>query len=242
VSETSRIPEETLQAQTEEPYERRFSILQRFGKLITSPSEAMEDVALDPDYSGPIIIVVLEVIFLVAYLGLVLQKVSFTGANSTDVSAIWGAVVTIVVAVIAVGGSLLYIIFWLVKSFLVRTFTDNGSGWEFKTAASVTGYAYLADLIVMVINTAIVLSLMPAISMSTSLSQSEINAQVESQIGWIRIFSIPLSLLALTWKSYLGGLGAHYGTEEKCSIGKGLAVFLVLGLIGWAISFLIRGF
>jgi hypothetical protein len=217
-------------------------VFQRLGELVTSPSEAMEDIAFEPDYSGPITIVILEVIFLIAYLALVLQKVSFTGATDTNVSEIWGTVVSIVVTIVAVVGSLLYVTFWLIKSLLVRTFTDSESGWEFKTAASVTGYAYLADLVVLAINTIIVASIMPPISISTTLTRAEITAQLESQIGWIKIISIPLSLLALIWKSYLGGLGAHHGTQEKCTIGKGFAVFLALGLIGWAITLFIRGF
>lgn len=242
ISRQASGPGQTSPSEAKQPYERRFSIIQRFGKLVTSPSEAMEDVALFPDYSGPITIVVLEVIFLTVYLGLALQRFSFTGASATSVSELWGTVVTTFVAIVAVGGSILYVIFWLVKSLLVRTFSDSGSGWEFKTAASVTGYAYIADLVVLAIDIVIVLSFMPTISISTSLSRSEIAAQVQSQIGWIRIFSVPFGLLAQVWKSYLGGLGAHHGTEEKCTVGKGFAVFFVLGLIGWAIDFLVRGF
>jgi len=226
----------------EQPYERRFSVAERFVKLVISPSEAMKDAALAPDYLGPITIVVLEVIFLIVYLGLVLQRTSFTGEAAATVSAIWGTVVSIVVGVLAVVGSLVYVVFWLVKSYLVRTLSDSGSGWEFRTAASVTGYAYLADLIIVAVDALIVLLLMPPVVIATSLSRSELAAQLQSQIGWIRTFSIPLSLLSLVWKSYLGGLGSHHGTGGKCSVSKGCAVFLVLALIGWAISFLIRGF
>jgi len=202
----------------------------------------MKDVALAPDYLGPITIVALEVIFLVAYIGLVLSKFSFTGASAADVSAVWGTVVSIAVGVLIVAGSIMYTVFWLVKSLLARTLLNSGSEWKFKTAASVTGYAYLADLIVLVVITIVVPLLMPTVTIDTTLSHSELAAKLQSQIGWISIISIPLELLSLIWKSYLGGLGSHYGTDGKCSVSKGFAVFLVLALIGWAISFLIRGF
>ena len=227
---------------TEPPYERRFSVPERFVKLVTSPSEAMKDVALAPDYSGPIAIVVLEVIVLSVYIGLVFSRISFTGATSADWSAMWGTVVSLVVGILIVVSLIVYVVFWLVKSVLVQNFSGSQSGWSFKTATSVTGYAYLADLIFLFISVLIVLLLMPSISIDTTLTQSQMTAQLHSQIDWIAMFLIPLDLLALVWKSYLGGLGAHYGTNKRCSVGKGFAVFIVLALIGWGVSILIRGF
>jgi hypothetical protein len=247
IREVSRLTSGSEQAGPPQPetyqmHERKFSIVERFWKLLTSPSEAMEDVAFNPDYLGPLVIVGLEVILLVVYVAVVLQRISFTGAVPEDVSTMWGAVVSIVVGLVLVLGSILYLVFWLVKSFLVRALTDSQSDWTFGTAASVTGYAYLADLVGLLINFVVAVVFIPSLSISLTLTRNEMAAQLESQIGWIRWVSIPFSVITLVWKSYLGGLGTHYGTEGKCSVSKGFLVFLVLALIGWAIFFLIRGF
>ena len=53
------------------------------------------------------------------------------------------------------------------------------------------------------------------------------------------VYCLPFDLFGLLWKSYLGGLGAHFGTKEKCSLGMGIAVFFVLSLIGFLIPFVI---
>jgi hypothetical protein len=51
------------------------------------------------------------------------------------------------------------------------------------------------------------------------------------------LVSLPLSLVGLAWQSYVGGLGAHFGTKGKCSLASGFAVFFILGLLGLAISY-----
>ena len=61
-----------------------------------------------------------------------------------------------------------------------------------------------------------------------------------AQINTLNLtFSLPVSLLGLIWKSYLGGLGTDFGTNGKCSVSTGFVVFFALGLIGLLVSFVI---
>lgn len=53
--------------------------------------------------------------------------------------------------------------------------------------------------------------------------------------------SIPIGLVGMIWKSYLGGLGTKFGTLEHCTLVQGFAVFFILALLGWLISFLVTG-
>jgi hypothetical protein len=62
----------------------------------------------------------------------------------------------------------------------------------------------------------------------------------EAQLTWLRLlYTLPLSLFGLVWKSYLGGLGAHFGTKTKCTLRSGFLVFFGLGLLGLLISFVL---
>ena len=130
---------------------------------------------------------------------------------------------------------------WLVKSWLVRMGCDNGSSWDFETVASVTGYAYLADVIIGVLGLFVLWLFLPTLSIDTSnleIAAQQIEA-FSAQTAWLQlVFTLPASLIGVAWKSYLGGLGAHTGTRKMCSVQQGFAVFIVLGLIGLAITFL----
>jgi hypothetical protein len=53
--------------------------------------------------------------------------------------------------------------------------------------------------------------------------------------------SIPVGFMGILWKSYLGGLGAKFGTHERCSIRWGTIAFIAPALFGWLISFLLKG-
>ncbi len=60
-----------------------------------------------------------------------------------------------------------------------------------------------------------------------------------AELTWLRLlFTLPASFIGLAWKSYLGGLGMHFGTEESCSVRTGAALFFVLGLVGLLFSYL----
>ena len=219
------------------PYERKLTLLQRFSKLLTSPSEAMQDIALAPDYFGVAVIIILETIILGVGVVLVLQKMQLTGPNASTVMSMVTSIMMLAVfiAPIIIG------VRWLVKSWLVRMGCDNGSSWSFETVASVTGYAYLVDVIIGVLGLFVVWLLLPTLSIDTSnleLATQQIEA-FSAQTAWLQlVFTLPASLIGVAWKSYLGGLGAHTGTKKMCSVWQGFAVFIVLGLIGLAISFL----
>lgn len=235
-------PAGSVQATPEEIYERKYSIFQRFYKLVVSPSEAMRDIGLAPEYGGPLVLIVLEIILGAAAVSLAFQKIQFTGDSQmvSQVSAFVSAILVIAVLISAV----LFLAFWLVKSWLVKYFCDRGSGWSFGTAAAVTGYAYLADVIFGVVSLLVVYPLLPSLTLNVSNVDvaRQALADFQAKVLWIRLtIEIPVGFIGMLWKSYLGGLGTKFGTHEKCSLGLGFLVFLVLALFGWLISFLVRG-
>lgn len=239
----SKEQEGPAKSSTEETYEsRNHSVFQRFYKLVVSPSEAMEEIGISPDYGGPLVLVVLQAIIASISIALSYQKIQWTGdpAIISQAQSFVSTVITIAVLI----SVFIVAAFWLVKSLLVKYSCDGGSGWSFGTTASVTGYAYVPDVIFAVIALPVVYWLTPSliINVSDLSATRQAVTDYQAQMLWIRLaISIPLSLIALLWKSYLGGLGAKFGTDQKCSVQKGFAVFLVLALLGWLISFLIRG-
>jgi hypothetical protein len=235
-------PEVTLDSGSREADERKFySVFERFHKLVVSPSEAMEDIARWPDYTGPVVLVILLSILAAVNIALAYQKIQWTGDPQLVSEAQSFASMVIAIAVII--GVVLVFAFWLVKSLLVKALCNSGSDWEFRTAASVTGYAYIADLIFGIIGEIVVFPLLPSVTINVSdtAATTQAIANFRAQVLPIELaISIPLGIIALVWKSYLGGLGTKVGTDERSSLGQGFAVFFVLGLFGWLISFVTR--
>ena len=221
----------------EEPYERSFSLAQRFYKLLTSPSEAMRDIAFAPDYYGVLVVIAFEVVYLSAAVVMVFQKIRFSGPYATTLS---GMLSGLLVAAIFVAAIIL-LVKWLGKSLIVKYFCDSGSGWDFKTAASITGYAYIADIVMGLIGMCVGWFLLPTLHFETAdleAMRQTLN-DYEAKLSWLRLlYALPFSLFGLLWKSYLGGLGTRFGTKENCSLSMGIAVFFVLSLIGLMISFI----
>jgi len=222
----------------EELYERKFSLTQRFYKLLTAPSEAMRDIALAPDYEGVLVVIALDVVLLSVAAGIILQKIQFSGPHAEEISAM---VSDLLIAATFIAGILL-VAKWAVKSLIVKYACDSGSRWNFKTTASITGYAYIADIIMGIIGICIGWFLLPTLRLeSTDLeAMRQAFKDYEAQLNWLSlVYTLPFSLFGLLWKSYLGGLGTHFGTKEKCSLGMGIAVFSVLSLIYLLFSFVI---
>jgi hypothetical protein len=224
--------------ESEKPYLRKLSLVNRFANLLISPSEAMEDISLAPDFAGVGIIIILEIVLSIMATVLVFQKLQFVGPSANAIiSVVTGALVFAIALGVAI-----FLLRWLVKSLLVKAACDSGSSWSFSAAASVTGYAYLADTIVGTIGLIASWFLIPSVVIdTTNLSQALITmTQYQAQINWLKlIFTLPMSIIGVVWKSYLGGLGAHFGTKSRCSRGTGIAVFLVLGIIGLVINFVL---
>ena len=228
---------------SEETHENEnYSVFQRFYKLLVSPSKAMKDIGVSPEYGGPVVLVILQIILASASVALAYQKIQWTGDPGT-ISQAQGYLSTVLTIAVLLT-LFLFIVFWLVKSLLVKYLCDSGSAWSFGTAASVTGYAYLPDVIFAVIGMPVVYWLLPSVTFNVSdlaASQQAI-ASFQAQTLWIQLaITVPLTFIALLWKSYLGGLGTKFGTDQKCSVQTGFAVFFVLALLGWLISFLVRG-
>mgnify|MGYP001571275844 CR=1 FL=1 len=226
----------------EETYERKYSMFQRFYKLIFSPSEAMKDIALAPDYGGPIVLVILRIIITAIGISVVLQKFQLVGDTAT-INYISSTLFS-VMAIAIVISVFLFLAFWLIKSFLVKLSCDKGSGWNFATAASVTGYAYIADFIFGIVGVIAIYFLIPSMTFDVTNLDAATSALAnwEAQTYPVRLaYSIPIGFVGLIWKSFLGGLGTKFGTKENSSLAFGFFVFLVLALLGWLISYLVTG-
>lgn len=238
--EFSKTAPETPSSSPEQPpeelYERKYSVTQRFYKLLTAPSKAMRDIALAPDYEGVLVVIVLNLVLMSVVAGILLQKIQFSGPHAETASQLFSTIL--------VAASFILVIYipakWAIKSLLVKHACDNGSGWEFKTAASITGYAYITDIIMGILEIFILWFLLPTLHFDTGADWEALRQIVndyEAQITWLRLlYTLPVSIFGLLWKSYLGGLGTHFGTKEKCSLRMGIAVFTGLSLIGFLIS------
>lgn len=216
-------------------YDRKFSTFERITKLLTSPKEAMEDIGRAPDYSGVLVIFVIWTIIAAIGATITLQKLQFTGPYGDFVNSGVAAGVAGVVVVLPI----VLIVRWLIKSYLIRHMCDSHA-WDFDTAASVTGYAYLPHLIFNFIGIFVVWLLMPSIVIDTvDIDQALIQMELFSaQTFWITTGLTTLfSLFALFWKSHLGSQGAFYGTYKNCETGSAFGSFMVVGGIGFLIDF-----
>lgn len=226
------LPEEKVEA----PYERRFSVVQRLFKVLIAPREAMRDIAFAPDYEGPVVVIVAESVLALLTFALVFQKISLVGPYA---SAVMGFV-SVVLAVAFIIGVILTVGRWLVKAWIVKYACDSESGWDFKTAASVTGYSYFPAVVLGFLSMVVLWFLMPSFVLDTSNLEADLVAAnaYSAELQWLMlVYGLPFSFVVLIWKSYLGGLGAHFGTREKCSLGLAFVVFFLLGLVGFLISF-----
>jgi len=218
-------------------YSRKYGLAQRLYRLLFSPSEVMKDIALDPDYGGVIAIMVLEFVSGAILVSGVLSKFHFTGPYAATISGFVSLGIGLAMVLLVV----LLPARWLIKTLIVWKACDKGSGWSFKAAASVTGYAYIADFVLGLISGIITLYLMPTIQIDTSnldQAMAVLRNVYEPQILSIRQFTLPITFAALLWKSFLGGVGTHFGTGERCSKSMGFVVFFLLGLVSFAFSLL----
>lgn len=223
-------------ATSQETYERKFSTLQRFYKLIVSPQEAMQDIAGTPDYGGVVVLIILEILIVSITLWAVLQKFQFVGPQNI-ISMAWSLIGGVIALAVFIS-ALLYFVFWIVKSVLVKSLCNAGSEWSFTTAAVVTGYAYIADVVFAAIGAIIAWLILPTIviDISSEAAATQAFAQYQGLLSQRLLYMIPISLIGLLWKSYLGGIGTHFGTNKRCSRSTGILVFFTLGLIGFLIS------
>jgi hypothetical protein len=228
-----------------ESYERRFWFFKRFWKVLVSPREGMKDVGLAPDCLGPALILVVEAVVSGVASWFIMHRINIVGGGA-DVSYVWSTYdITLSVSIYI--ASAMVFVFWLVKSYLVDVACDSGSGWGFATAASVTGYAYLADLVTSVLSILIVWLIAPVFTfdISSAAAAEQSLRTYYTQIKWTQfLYTLPLLIVGLVWKSYLGALGSHFGTKGKCKISGAFIIFFLLGLvsIAWTLFNLIQWF
>jgi len=203
--------------------------------VIFSPKEAMEDIGLAPDYEGVIVVFVIWTIISAIGVALTIPKIQFVGPdsdllNSVLATTLYGAIIFVPIVLV---------VRWLIKSYLIRHLTDSNA-WDFNAAASVTGYAYIPNVIFAFIGMILSWILVPSITISTvdvetALAQM---AQFAVDTFWVTTgLSAILTLVALFWKSKLGSLGTHAGTHETYSESSAFTVFMIVGFIGWLIDF-----
>jgi len=239
LSDVSRLAESAKPevAEAKPVYSRRYGLAQRLYRVLFSPSEVMKDITLAPDYGGVVVIMVLQFIYTAIMVVGVLSKFTFTGQYAAQLSGFVSLGIGLAMVLLGV----LLPVRWLIKSVIVWKACDAGSKWSFKKAACVTGYAYIAEFVLGLISGIIVLYFMPTIQIDTSnLEQAmEMLRNVyQPQLLSIRQYVLPITFVAILWKSFLGGIGAHFGTDEKCSKSMGILVFFLLAMVSFALSFL----
>ena len=131
------------------------------------------------------------------------------------------------------------IIRWLVKSYLIQHGCDS-KAWDFGTAASVTGYAYLPNVIFSFVGAILSWILLPSVVINTTDLEQAL-AQIQqfsAETIWISIsLTMILSVIAWIWKSKIGSYGAYAGTHGNCSEGSAFGVYLMVGGLGLLIDF-----
>lgn len=210
-------------------------MIQRLTKLVTSPRDAMTDIGRAPDYEGVVALLTMWIVFGIATGVVMANKIHFVGPYGYEATSMFFTGVSIGLILVP----FLTIARWLVKSLLIQ-FSCDRSNWDFKTAASVTGYAYLPNVVFSFVWIFIISALVPSITLDTAnLDAALIQLQqFDAQTSWLTVgVSLMIALLALLWKSYLGGMGAHAGTHETISEGHGIMWFLFIGFIGILIDF-----
>jgi hypothetical protein len=217
------------------PYQQKYTMIQRLTKLVTSPREAMKDIGRAPDYEGVVVLLTMWIVFGIATGVVMANKIHFVGPYGNEATSMFYTGVSIGLILVP----FLTIARWLVKSLLIQ-FSCDRSNWEFKTAASVTGYAYLPNVVFSFAWIFVISSLVPSITLDTADLESALIQiqQYDAQTSWLTVgVSLMVALLALLWKSYLGGLGAHAGTHEAISESHGIMWFLFIGFIGILVDF-----
>jgi len=234
----SELAREMQRTKASEVYQRRLSTSKRLLKLLISPSEAMKDIALAPTYEGIAVIFIADALVVIVGVWLVLQRIQIFGPNSNTVMGLASSALVLTVPT----SLILFVVKWAVKSWIVRYACDNGSAWEFRSAASVTSYAYIADTVLGMFGLVLSWFLLPTLQIDTTnldAARQSMN-DFQAQISWLRLmYTLPLLLLGLLWKSYLGALGTRFGTRERCFVAQGFAVFFGLGLISLLVSLIL---
>jgi hypothetical protein len=212
------------------PYERKYGTASRLLRVLYSPAETMKDIALAPDYAGVMVILFCQVVVGIVATAFVFSKVQVTGSFAQSVVVF----VTPVIVVVFALSFILTPIRWLLKSAIVWKLADSGSRWDFKSAASVTGYAYIADFVISLIATPLLFLALPTLVLDTSSLDimRQTVANYTAQVAALKLsYTLPSIFLALLWKSYLGAVGTKHGTKDMCKLSGAFLLFFLLGLI-----------
>lgn len=203
----------------------------RLQKVFTSPRKAMTNIASAPDYVGVVFIIVLSAVMGTFSAAIMFQKLQFTGPYEQEIAFAANSILMLLLLVVPI----IMIIRWLVKSLLAYLLCDSGSSWDFEDAASVTGYSYAPSLLMSLIGIFIIWTFVPTVTIDTTnpeLAMIILENQIAT-LSWIQIvFTLPVTLIELFWKSYLGGIGVHESTLGECSENKAFIIFIFLGLLG----------
>ena len=103
------------EATSQKPYERKFSFPQRIFKVLVSPREGMEDVALAPSYGEVFGILAIQMFASFVIIALVFSKIQFVGVPPT----VW-IILTFASAIGVVFAYGFLVAIWLIESAIVK--------------------------------------------------------------------------------------------------------------------------
>jgi len=227
----------TKEIEESSSYERKYGLFQRLWGVIFNPKETLNDIALCPEYGGSLLVILLNTGLGIIILFQAASKISFVGPYASKVTSMFYSIVNLA-SVLTI---FIYIARWLIKSLIVWKVCDFGSGWNFSSAASVTGYAYIADFFSAIISL-FSTSMLPSLTIDTSNAEAaarQANEYTSALMGY-QPYLLLIFLIFIIWKSYLGGLGTHYGTKKLCPKGTAIIIFIMLSFIGLAVDYLLR--
>jgi hypothetical protein len=197
----------------------------------------MRDIAAGPDLGGVLVIMIAQGALWVLSSVEMFLKLEFVGGFAGEM----GSLATfLAAAVLSFPMPVMLGIKWAAKSVLVKYGLASGGVWDFSIAASVTGYAYVADVVMMASNLVGAWFLIPSRVIEVGSQERAMGVIAWWQAGTrsLRLTTLlPITIFCLVWKGYLGGLGAHFGTEKHCSILKGTVLFTMLGVLSFWLGF-----
>jgi len=123
-----------------------------------------------------------------------MQKFNLIG-SSQYISTVWGFGGAIIAVAVVISGVIM-IARWLIKP-IIKHACDSGSGWAFKTAVAVTGYAYLPDLVFAIIGLVVVFYAVPQLTLDTSNLEAARHslANFSAQLRWLKwLYTLPSCL------------------------------------------------
>ncbi len=183
--------------------------------IFRSPKRAMANIAGEPNYTEPVIIIIVQVMLFCIAQSLVLSKILLYW--------FWMPELTSMLFETTVWAGILMFAVWAIRSWIILVLYKQGTGWRFKSAAAVTGYAMIPVLLMNIPGLILISAMSPYVLSTMSLAAIQ-QATVTMKLIW----ALPLTLVGNAWQSYLGAHGVKAGTGGRRSFASGFTVFFSL--------------